>query len=265
MGFIKIQKVCECCKKEFTANNHKTKYCNYCCERIKCKICNRTFNRYKNTREGLCYHCWRKNKKYKELYGDKIVKCGFQPGDKNLSKREDIRKKISEGVKNSYTIELLQKRREQAYKNEFYLNKFTKNKQNINGELFRSNLEVIFSNLLLKNNIIYKYEQIVNMLNGRKKVVDFVIDDNIFIEITGYAYTNWKKDFNNKIKWLKKSLKDTDFIYIISYSKNIKELNSKCNNTNILFDSIDDTDKIIDKIKWLKNINKINKRIKNEN
>jgi len=52
--------------------------------------------------------------------------------------------------------------------------------------------------------------------------VDFVIE-NIFIEVTGYAYDTWQEDLQLKIKWLKESLTNNEWIILITYS--VKEKN----------------------------------------
>lgn len=63
------------------------------------------------------------------------------------------------------------------------------------------------------------------MKNGRMKYVDFVIDNKLFIEISGYAWESWKKDFDAKIKVLRDSLPLDDYIILVLVSdKNLSEI-----------------------------------------
>lgn len=55
-----------------------------------------------------------KGKTYFEIYGTSTPNCGHRRGEDNIAKRVDIRKKISDGVKASYTPELLELRRRQC-------------------------------------------------------------------------------------------------------------------------------------------------------
>ena len=38
--------------------------------------------------------------------------------------------------------------------------------------------------------------------NGKKKIVDFVLYDRIFVEISGFAYKSWQDSFINSMKLL---------------------------------------------------------------
>jgi hypothetical protein len=49
-----------------------------------------------------CKHGHLKGRTYKEIYGDKLVTCGFKNGDLNISKLPEIREKISIGVRRSW-------------------------------------------------------------------------------------------------------------------------------------------------------------------
>jgi hypothetical protein len=206
-----------------------------------------------------------KGKTYKEIYGDKKVKCGFQRGDKNIAKQAEIRKKISDGVKASYTPELKQLRSEQAYKTNFIHNHYNKNKPDKLGNLYRSKLEVLFANLLIDNDIKFDYEKAIPLCNGKIKIVDFIIDDFIYIEVSGYAYKNWQMDFIEKINLLKQSINEENIIYLLTYDKNVEKLffdvSGKKVGDNIFIGSIFDQDRILKSINFIRNMRKINKEI----
>lgn len=137
-----------------------------------------------------------KGKTYKEIYGTNLPKCGFKTGHDNPN---------------------------------FYRDKFTGcNKINKYGEKFRSNYEVCFSEILRDNNILYDYEHHFKLCNGKVKIVDFIVNGDL-VEITGYAYTAWKDDFDIKIQLLKLSYPEKNII-IISTENNISELKSKHSN-----------------------------------
>ncbi len=203
-----------------------------------------------------------KGKTYKEIYGTSTPACGFKNGKDNLAKRHDIRKKISEGVKASYNDELRKHRSIQAYNSGFIGGHFKKSINDDYGNNFRSKLEAQFSNFLIKNNVKYEYEKRVNLVNGKVKIVDFVIDD-IFIEITGYAYDTWQEDLQKKIIWLRESLNDSDFIFLITYSDKKEKLQldsikNKIGHNIFIFD-MEELENVIDKIKFVNKITQLNK------
>lgn len=110
-----------------------------------------------------------RGKTYKEIYGEKKVNCGFKRGDLNPN---------------------------------FTRNKYIGcKKQNKFGEKYRSNYEVLFSEKLHEYNICFSYEDQFKLNNGKVKIVDFVVGDNL-VEITGYAYKQWQDDFDSKIALL---------------------------------------------------------------
>ena len=162
-----------------------------------------------------------KGKTYKQIYKGRSVKYGFQKGEENIAKQPEIRKKISQGVKNSYTPELREIRRA-----EFYGRLFKKGMaygklkfKNSQGQLFRSSLEVSFSELLLKNNIPYIYEHRIKLYDGRVKVVDFLVNEHILVEISGFAYTAWQEDFIYKVEKLRNSVEN--LIVILTYPEHV--------------------------------------------
>ena len=257
-------------------------------ERPKCLLCeNKT--RFIDYKEGYSKFCSRKcskntdeyrskmtlalkgkstslkGKTYKEIYGTDIPKCGFRKGDDNQAKKEDVKIKISKGVKKSYTEELKEVRRQEMYKriDEGRLNNFHGLKyENSKGEKYRSNLEVLFSEILITNNISYKYEVTYKLNNGQRKIVDFVLEDFILVEITGYAYTNWQLAFQKKIKLLRESVDNP--ILVLTYSEMLDKLREDLF-FGVDFDkrSIYDTKQILRAINFMKGIDYTNKHFNN--
>ena len=212
-----------------------------------------------------------KNKTYSEIYGQRKVKCGFQKGENNIAKRPEIREKISIAVKKSYEDEhLINKRRQRLLKRPI----LTRNKtvSDSYGNLYRSKLEAAFSNFLIENNIPFKYEIPIKMNNGHHKIVDFVLYDKVMVEITGYSYPGWQKDFNEKIFIFQRSIDIYDkVIYILTYKNKLDLLinnllsgfqatdsnfcKKKLENTNIFFNKIEVEDgNIINKDEIMKDI-----------
>lgn len=264
-------------------------------EKPRCPICGNNCKFY-NLSKGYAKTCGNgkcvgesnalktKGKTYKEIYGDRIVRCGFQKGQDNIAKRQDIRKKISIGVRNSYKDRNLINRRSINLLNNpiLRLNKIISDNY---GNFYRSKLEAAFSNFLIENNIPFKYEERFKMCNGHTKIVDFLLYDNVWVEISGYAYAGWQQDFNNKIKMFQESIDVYEnIIYILTYKnkldllvKNLIFNNSilpqkKLTNLNVFYNRIEiDGNQIINKkeimrdIKFIESITLGNKYLKEHN
>lgn len=215
-----------------------------------------------------------RGKSYKEIYGNKKVNCGFQKGENNVAKKEDIRIKISKGVLESYKdSNLILKRKEKLLNNPIFLPH--KNVKGKNGKFYRSKLESDFAELLEDNNIPFRYEKQFKMNNNHYKYVDFVLYDKIWVEITGYAYDKWQKDFNDKIKIFQNSLDiDNNIIYILTYKNKLDLLldnlfhHKKLINTNIFYNIINDKENILKDIRFMHQIirgNEFIRRLNNDN
>jgi len=246
--------ICKFCNTKFFAVYKKASICSNCKTGFKCKICNNIItpgSRYCNKHHNIL----KKGKTYKEIYGTDNPKCGFKKGENNIAKQKHIREKISKGVRKSYVPELLEKRRRQFKKkrpNTFKFKYITKR-----GEKCRSKYELIFANYLYENNIEYQTEVPIRMKNGKLKIVDFIINNNIIIEITGYGYDNWIKSFNEKIKILRESVNNPLIIITTKYKD--EELWKNCSNYNIFIHNIDDLDYIKETIRLSEYINILNK------
>lgn len=253
-----MKKYCKNCNIEYNALKAQTYFCPPCKkERITC---------FCGAKKGMwsvrCANCackYKKGKTYKEIFGTDNPGCGYQKGDKNIARRKDIREKISKNVKASYTKELRKQRgkflRDYNMKRGFMNSR--KKWPNSKGELFRSSLEAEFSDLLIENGYAYKYEVPIKMINGRYKIVDFQVED-ILIEISGYAYEKWKKDFNEKMSLLRKTV--NNLILVITYEKKIEDMFWGVADTNLFITTIEDKKKLVKSIKWLIDLsNKIKK------
>ena len=127
-----------------------------------------------------------RGKTYKEIYGESLPKCGFKKGNENPNFTRD--KYIGRSLVNT------------------------------SGKKFRSSYEVLFSEILESYNIEYTYEHHYRLLNGKVKIVDFVVN-NILIEVTGYAYLKWQQDFDIKIALLHKSYPDHHIMIVCDCGK----------------------------------------------
>ena len=115
----KYTKICKICNSEFKAADVKASICPECYNPRLCKCgCNKILKT-----PGMFYHQGykTKGKTYKEIYGTDTPKCGFRKGDENQAKKSEIKIKISEGVKKSYTVELRKLRSLQAKQSKNFL------------------------------------------------------------------------------------------------------------------------------------------------
>lgn len=164
-----------------------------------------------------------KGKTYKEIYGTDNPGCGYQKGENNIATRSEIREKISKGVIKSYhnpeTGEALRNLRREACP--FLQAKFISYERQflaLDGNKFRSRFELAIADLFYTNNIPYRDEVRYKLDNNGLKVVDFVVGD-LLIEVTGYAYDEWRQKFNEKIMRLH-NIRPENILVIMA---NIKE------------------------------------------
>ena len=138
---------------------------------------------------------------------------------------------------------------------------FQKRRVNSVGKKFRSSLEVEFSEILAKNKLSYEYEKHFDLVNGRLKIVDFVVGD-VLVEVTGYAYQKWKNDFDTKIKLLRAS---TDLpILVVGYDSDIEQLTNQNNDLSMCFVGIKNESRIVKSLQFLNNLQKFNKYVDNK-
>lgn len=168
-----------------------------------------------------------KGRSYLEIYGTKVPKCGFQSGENNIAKDPWIRRKISVGVRKSYVNNkrLIELRRSQLTKRNLAGIMTHKKYQNKYGEWFRSRLEVHFSEILHRHKLEYEYEVPILLYDGSCKIVDFKIAD-ILVEVSGFAYDSWRKDFVQKMKKLRRSTDSQ--ILVLTYPENLNKIYAVC-------------------------------------
>lgn len=235
-------KICEHCNNQYVAKEYKSKYCYKCKEKITTECpcgCEKKFSRSRMKIDKNPYwtrHEWR-GKTYLEIYGNKTPQCGFKKGLDNPN-FTCLRSK------NFSTLKCL----------------------NSIGQRFRSKLEVSFSEFCIKNDIPYINEVIVNLIDGKRKIVDFVIYDSIIVEISGFVTPLWKSRFIEKMKILRQSVLNP--ILILSYNFNLNFESSlyeckndgphKCTSPTVLINSIQDLHKSLKDIKFINNINYLN-------
>ena len=174
----KFLRICKFCSNEFYAKIHNAEQCKECqldrSSLIECKCGCGKFVR-KSSPTGYFVGCFSRGKNYKERFGDKKVNCGFKKGLENPN----------------FTVEK---------KSLFHYNEV-----NSIGEKFRSKPEKEFSEFCLRNNIRYEYEKRLALFDNSVKIVDFILEGVIFLELSGYVYKEWQDDFNYKISKLRKS------------------------------------------------------------
>ena len=125
-------------------------------------------------------------------------------GANNPSKRMDVRKKISEGVTQSYIdnpelrlMKLLPAQREGEY---------------------RSGLERKVAAILVDNDIPFKYEGGRMLYKGKGRIVDFLIDDKIAIEVAGYIRSNHEReDIDNYLEKVEAFSENYPISIVITY------------------------------------------------
>lgn len=254
---------CEHCGNPVTFKQFSSGYPKFCSI-----YCSHNTEKYKKTMSKVLKGKSKptKGKTYFEIYGTDNPKCGFKKGELNIAKDIEIRKKISEKVKASYTDDLREIRRKAAYNRGWYKGTYALKYPDSKGNLFRSSLESRFSELLMSNNISYDYEKEIILNSKKRKIVDFVID-NIYIEISGYAYDKWRLDFNKKMKFLRESLNTNDFIILLTYPENVNDLmlniSKQYTGTNIFVGNVYDECWILNTIQFIRNINILNQIITN--
>lgn len=252
----------------------------------KCKICNNDLkfqgftHGYGNFCSSICSHNsieYReliskinrgkskstKGKTYKEIFGDKQVTCGFKRGVDNPNYNPILKKKANDSLRKYYRNhpEAIQKKSREASDRVAKGNFHGKLKyKNSIDQKFRSSLEVRFSEFLLRNNLSYQYEVPFKLVNGRNKIVDFVIEGFLLVEVSGYAFESWKKDFDKKLRLLRQSTDKP--ILILTYPTQVLELHSRnFINPDFYIDNIEDESHILRGIKFYKTTEDINKRL----
>lgn len=231
--------ICKYCSDKFACFDKKASICQKCLENVTftCECgCGTlvTRVRHKSVVNKFYHNHDKRGKTYKEIYGTATPTCGFKKGLENVNFTKP-------------------KYRRFKYENSI-------------GEKFSSKLEVQFSEFLIKHNIKYVSEKKIPLHNGKLKIVDFLLDDFILVEISGFAYETWQRDFITKMQLLRESV--TNPILILTYQSNLvdSEINNKlkeCLNLDVFIDSIDNDIGILKKIQLFKSMKFMNTIISN--
>lgn len=225
-GKPRFPKICSECNSNFLGRQANSKRCDDCKKVLKQRVsclcgCGKLARVI-----GSGYYsagCKSRGKTYKQIYGKgRKVKSGFKKGKLNPNY-----------TRSKFTGCVL---------------------SNSRGEKFRSSLEVRFSEFCIKNNIKYENEVRVPLNNGKLKIVDFVIEGYIYVEISGFAYPKWQHAFINKMKVLRESVKNP--ILVLTYKKHLtSEAEPSIFDMNIdkdmFFENIDNQERILKKINML--------------
>ena len=176
MKIKRFKRICKFCNKEYLATDVKGNVCDEC---RKPKFCKCGCGRLVKGPGHLYYrgHA-NKGKTYKEIYGTDNPKCGFKKGEENIAKREDIKKKISKGVRESYTPELKKKRSEQIKNEKWQIySKVSQrlffevlNKVENKDKIYFAKLNKEFNIWCEKENRLYSYDFVDTK---RKRVIEF--------------------------------------------------------------------------------------------
>lgn len=235
---------CIQCNKDFLAKQHNTKTCEQCKllqnEVQECKCgCKKLAKRRTNF---FAQGCSKRGKTYQEIYkkSKSEIKNGFKKGLENPN----------------YTTPH---------------SSFKKVKLNSIGESFRSSLEVLFSEYLLKRNIKYTFEKIREVIDEKKgtvKIVDFLINDSVYVEVTGYCSNQWQDTFDFKGGLLKQKLDNKPIpapLLLLTYPKNLQKLTSIHSQRDTFIENIYNEQEIIKKIVSLNNMYYLNTYIGKKN
>lgn len=220
--FVKTAKFsfkCKSCKKLSYAADVKASCCRSCKRQIT-KSCacgcslkvTRSLWRFNNKPQYATGHHL-KGKTYNEIYGTRLPKCGYQKGAANIAKRKEIRQKISKALSSRDEACMFSgktKKEKLALRIQSAQRLMSGNyKHNYKG--FRSRLEYTVAIGLKKYGLDFIYEQPYETPDGKLYIPDFKVGRRI-LEVSGFAYKQWRKDFAVKVKHLKKFKK---YVHVI--------------------------------------------------
>jgi len=210
-----------------------------------------------------CYNEWKTGKTHEEIFGDAAEDVGFQEGEDNIAKDEAVRKKISEGIKDSYDEGLRDVRRK-AMKKRWQEGVISGKHDcvNENDEKLRSEFEVKFSNFLTQNNIEYIYEKPVD-IEHKTKIVDFYLPNyNTFVEVSGYGWDEWKEKFNKDMKALRDAIDNP--IILVTYEDKYDEIRNATFEQDMYRISEENLERLIKDLRFISRIQAANEVIQNE-
>ena len=248
----KFEFICEHCKKPSKARDVKAKWCKeckdakYCCE---CG-CGKQINSMSRMQgHRFAAGCQKRGKSYKEIYGTDTPGCGFKTGANNPNYDPILKKKANKSLLKWY--------KNNPDKTIAKLNKgtITRGKiESIGEEHFRSQWEKDVYLILKKNNIKFEREVGIPLVKGIK-IVDFVVEGDIYIEVSGFSYAIDRKKFKNKIKFLMNAVDKP--IIIVTTEPLYNDIKKSCWFINT-FTCLKTEEEILKKINFCRLINGLN-------
>lgn len=254
MSFVKTLKfecICVRCNQTFKSGDVKTKWCPTCALPKQCACgCGQIV---KSKRAEYAQGHKIKGKTYKEIYGTNTPTCGFKPGLDNPNYKFDVKQRATASFKEFY--------KQNPDKLSAKISKSIHSRSRISkhNQRFRSSWEVDVFELLIRDNIKFEREVPILLHNGRIKIVDFVVNSCIFVEVTGLSFSISPDKFSNKIFDLYHTVKQYGSILLITNQQLRPALSNVAHQfVNTITSTRDETD-IIKSIKFLKQLHLINK------
>jgi hypothetical protein len=99
------------------------------------------------------------------------------------------------------------------------------------------------------------------MVNEHNKIVDFIIQ-GVVIEISGYAFPDWKAEFDNSMRNLRESINSP--LMILTYPTNLPEMWGKMPGYNVFWYSIYDEKEILEALNFCINLVQLENLTKGE-
>lgn len=210
---LKYSRVCKYCSVEFMAADVKANSCVTCRSPRLCKCGCGGFVKSRHA-EFVAGHK-NKGKSYLEIYGTSTPKCGFRTGDENPNYDTILKAKSNESLKQYY------KNNPDALYDKIRKTNNTKSSiVHSSGEKFNSGWEVTVYDVLTKHQILFTREVKVPLRESGIKIVDFVVDGNIYIEVVGMSYNRDIATFTTKMTKLYNTVIEDGHILIISNDQN---------------------------------------------
>jgi len=171
-----------------------------------------------------------------------------------------LKKKATDSLRKYYAEHPEAKgyRRQLIYERErFFINSGRLKFPNSKGEMFRSSLEALFSEYLINRGVKYQYEKRYKLIDGRVKVVDFTLYNHILVEVSGYAFDNWRKSFSSKMRVVRQTLNNP--ILILTYPENLEFIHEDfVIGFDVYFENIYDEERIFRIINYINEVKFLN-------
>lgn len=196
------QCTCRVCKKKFKAADVKACFCPKCKQPKLCACgCGElTSSGLKSYRAGH----------HSKNGGSKSFRVGQKKRAKKICGKNNpacrSSKQLSRGVKRYWASLTSEQRKSRLRNNAFVLNPLHGRFRRQDG--FLSRLEKKVAKILNQLKVAYDYEPLFRFKNNRRFFPDFVIEINnrkTIVEVTGFAYPSWQRQFIQKVKRIQES------------------------------------------------------------